>query len=227
MAAAEVIRSFLSDLVFTISDYVLQVSDCCLAEGLIPNSVYKRVLETGGTNEDKARALILAVNRTIETDSRNLEILLNILQGVLPYQISNRLLSAIRREIPITVDTHRAVIPSLQTIPAVYVHADQSGSLFSRHEDPTRQLKQASTQNNILLEMLKAKSKECDRLTDELEAFKKQTQEAAPDANARRRITACEHEISALKLRVEELEGTLVGQNKQENRGLIAARLKN
>lgn len=68
--------------------------------------------------------------------------------------------------------------------------------------------------------MLKAKSRECDILTDELEALKKQTQEANPDADARRRITACEHEISALKLRVEELEGTPEGQNRQSSGGL-------
>ena len=55
------ITSFLPDLVTAISDIVQPVSDQCLAKGLIPESVYKRVLELGGTSEDKARTLILAV----------------------------------------------------------------------------------------------------------------------------------------------------------------------
>ena len=54
---AQVIKSFLPDLVTAISDIVQPVSDQCLAKGLIPESVYKRVLESGGTSEDKARTL--------------------------------------------------------------------------------------------------------------------------------------------------------------------------
>ena len=54
---AEVINGFLPDLVTAISDCVQPVSDQCLAKGLIPDSVYKRVLESGGTSEDKARTL--------------------------------------------------------------------------------------------------------------------------------------------------------------------------
>ena len=76
---AQVITSFLPDLVTAISDIVQPVSDQCLAKGLIPESVYKRVLESGGTSEDKARTLILAVKTSTETDSRCLGILLTIL----------------------------------------------------------------------------------------------------------------------------------------------------
>ena len=55
---AEIIKSFLPHLVTAISDTVQPVSDQCLAKGLIPDSVYKKVLESGGTSEDKARTLI-------------------------------------------------------------------------------------------------------------------------------------------------------------------------
>ena len=48
------IKSLLPDLVTAISDRVQPVSDQCLAKGLIPDSVYKRVLESRGTSEDKA-----------------------------------------------------------------------------------------------------------------------------------------------------------------------------
>ena len=78
---------FLPDLVTAISDIVQPVSDQCLAKGLIPDSVYKRVLESGGTSEDKARTLVLAIKTSTETDSGYLEILLNILERELPFTI--------------------------------------------------------------------------------------------------------------------------------------------
>ena len=56
---AKIAENFLPDLVTAISDCVQPVSDQCLAKGLISDSVYKRVLESGGTSEDKARTLIL------------------------------------------------------------------------------------------------------------------------------------------------------------------------
>ena len=113
---AQVIKSFLPDLVTAISDIVQPVSDQCLAKGLIPESVYKRVLESGGTSEDKARTLILAVKTSFETDSGCLEILLNILERELPFTIREKLTSEIRKEQAEKANTCRAVVPSLQTI---------------------------------------------------------------------------------------------------------------
>ena len=87
------IRSLLPDLVIAISDCVQPVSDQCLAKGLIPDSVHKRVLESGGTSEDKARTLILAVKTSTETDDGCLEIFLNVLDEQLPYGIKDKPLS--------------------------------------------------------------------------------------------------------------------------------------
>ena len=92
-------KSSLSDLVTAISDCVQPVSDQFLAKGLIPEPVYKRVLESGGTSEVKARTLILAVKKNTEADSRYLEILLNILDQQLPYTTKEKFLSEIRKEI--------------------------------------------------------------------------------------------------------------------------------
>ena len=92
------IEDFLPDLVTAISDCVQSVSDQCLAKGLIPESVYKRVLESGGTSEDKARTLILAVKTSTETDSRCFEIFLNILHEKFPYRIRDSLLLQIRKK---------------------------------------------------------------------------------------------------------------------------------
>jgi hypothetical protein len=250
---AQVIKSFLPDLVTAISDCVQPVSDQCLAKGLIPESVYKRVLESGGTSEDKARTLVLAVKKSTETDSRCLEILLNILEMELPFTIVEKLLSEIRKEQGEKANTCRAVVPSSQTVQSVPSEELPRESalvqtiLLGKFEDSTRQhehacakrrsleekLKIKSREHEVLMHvvplhaptqnyewMLRAESKECDRLTDELEALEKQNQQATSDANARIRITACEQEISALKLRVEELEGTPEGQNRQSSGGL-------
>ena len=93
------LRRFTPDLVTAISDCVQPVSDQCLAQGLVPEAVYKKVLESGGTSEDKARTLILAIKKSTETDNRCLKILLNILDEQLPHGIKDKLLSAIRREL--------------------------------------------------------------------------------------------------------------------------------
>ena len=206
------IKQFLPDLVTAISDIVQPVSDQCLAKGLIPESVYKRVLESGWTSEDKARTLILAVNKSTETDSRCFKIFLSILHE---QPTCKKLVSAIRKEL-----TNISMSPSIQPFQCIFEPPHQLVSSISTDEPPIRRHSHAPTQDLVLSEMLRTKSKECDRLTDELEALKKQSQQATSDANARIRITACEQEISALKLRVEELEGTPEGQNRQSSGGL-------
>ena len=120
--AAEVIRSFLPDLVTAISDCVQPVSDQCLAQGLITESTYRKVLESGKTSEDKARTLTLAVKKSTETDSRCLESLLDILDQQLPYVIKGKLLSDIRKRIAIDQRDNiscRAVIPLAQKLQLV------------------------------------------------------------------------------------------------------------
>jgi hypothetical protein len=75
------------------------VSDQCLAKGLISDSVYNSVRETGGTSEEKARTLILAVKTSTEADSRCLDIFLSVLNEELPVVVKDKLLPEIRDEI--------------------------------------------------------------------------------------------------------------------------------
>ena len=96
--AAKVVTSFLPDLVLAISDCVQPVSDQCLAKGLIPVSVYKRILESGGTSDDKARTLILAVKKSIERDIRCFELLVKILEENFPFGSDDPLLIKIKKE---------------------------------------------------------------------------------------------------------------------------------
>ena len=218
--AAKVICSFLPNLVTAISDCIQPVSDQCLAKGLTPESVYKRVLESGGTSEDKARTLILAVKKSTETDSRCLEILLNILEEQLPHAIKDKLLSEIREE----QENSRAVVPSFHLVPVPNVSRETEvvqGSLLGRLEDSIRQHERACSDKRILEETLKAKIEECARLNSELEAMKSQNDDAKIDAiaDAQRRIADCENEIGNLEVKFSELEKTIEEQAMKVKRG--------
>ena len=219
----EVINSFLPNLVTAVSDSVLSVSDQCLAKGLINETVYKRVLESGGTSEDKARTLILAVKKSTETDSRCLEILLNILEQELPFAIRENILSKIRKELTEKANTCRAVVPlskAVQQVPLGELSKEttlQQSSLLGRFEDSIRQHEHACAEKTLLEERLKVKSEKCERLKGELETLKGQNEEQV--SNTQSRITACTNQIENLKKGIEELQKTIEEQGMQARRG--------
>ena len=222
---AEVIKRFIPDLVTAISDCVQPVSDQCLAQGLVPDTVYRTVLESGGTSENKARALILAIKKSTETDNRCLEILLSILDQQLPHGIKDKVLSAIRKELTETANSSRAVVPlsqSVQHVPSGDLPKEcalQQSSLLGRFEDSIRQHERACAEKNLLEKNLKTKSEECERLKDELEALKSQSHESASIHNAQDRLAACESEITNLKTRIYKMEITIEEQSMQAKRG--------
>ena len=227
---AEVITSFLPRLITAISDIVQPVSDECLAKGLIPESVYKRVLESGGTSEDKARTLILAVKKSTETDSRCLEILLTILEEKLPSTIRDNLLTQIRKEITEKANTCRDVVPlthSVQLVPSEQLPRESTAihtQLLGRLEDSIRQHERACTEKNLLEQRLKAKSEKYEKLKQELEELKSQNKEISASVRdnmdrAQSRISACESGMMTLKTRIKELEKIIEEQDMQARRG--------
>ena len=220
---AEVINSFLPDLVTAVSDSVQSVSDQCLAKGLINETVYKRVLESGWTSEDKARTLILAVKKSTETDSRCLEILLNILDQELPCAIRVNLLSKIRRELTEKANTCRAVVPlskAVQQVPLGTLSREiplQQHSLLGRFEDSIRQHEHACAEKKLLEERLKVNLEKCERLKGELETLRGQNEKLA--GNTQTRITACTKKMENLEKRIEKLQITIEEQDIQARRG--------
>ena len=158
----EVIKSFLPDLVTAISDCVQPVSDQCLVKGLIPDSVYKRVLESGGTSEDKARILILAVKTSTETDGKSLEIFLKILDEQLPISVKKKLLSKIWNEIAERTFTE-AEVPKYtppQSIPSEELVKESfalPNYLLGKFEKAVREHERAITEKRLLEERLNAK----------------------------------------------------------------------
>ena len=220
---AKVINSFLPDLVTAVSDSVLSVSDQCLAKGLINETVYKRVLESGGTSEDKARTLILAVKKSTETDSRCLEILLNILEQELPFAIRENLLSKIRKELTEKANTCRAVVPlsnAVQQVPLGELSKETTlhqSALLGKFEDSIRQYEHACAEKKLLEERLKVKTEKCEKLKVELKTLRDQNQELA--SNTQRRIATCDDKIESLKKRIEELQKVIEEQGMQTRRG--------
>ena len=230
---AQVIKSFLPDLVTAISDIVQPVSDQCLAKGLIPESVYKRVLESGGTNKDKARTLILAVKKSTETDSGCLEILLNILERELPFTIREKLTSEIRKEQVEKANTCRAVVPSsqaVQPLPSEELpreYASLQSSLLGKLEDSIRQHERACAERGSLEEELKKKSREHEIIKQEFEALKNQAQEASSiQSSLQGKIADCEQEIETLQAKVKKLEHTIEEQGMKIKRGRNIVMLK-
>ena len=109
---AEIITRFLADLVNATSDCVQAISDQCLAKGLIAGSTYRKVLESGGTSDDKARILILGVQKSTKTDSSCFDILLEILDDQLPPASKKKLLFEMRKEREDRAGSCLALVPA-------------------------------------------------------------------------------------------------------------------
>jgi chromosome segregation ATPase len=196
---AEAIKSTLPDLVTAISDCVQHVSDQCLAKGLIPESVYKRVLESGGTSEDKARTLILAVKKSTETDSKCLEIFLKILDEQLPFGIKDKPLSKIRNEIAERTITEAGVPKCTppQSIPSEELTKESfalPNYLLGRFEKAVREHERSITEKRLLEDRLQAKPANSD------------------DG---------EREITDLKMKIEEIEKKIGELDMQVRRNRI------
>ena len=226
---AEVIKRHIPELVTAISDCVQPVSDQCLAKGLIPDSVYNQVLESGGTSEDKARTLILAVKKSIERDSRCFELLLKVLEEMFPRRRNDSLLNRIRTEYDsengntrrdvVSVSPNEQVLPSdefsrqvmLQQIPVTYL---------GRLEESIRQHAEACVEKRLLKEQLEYKSEENEKLKKELQELRRKNQEETDLASVTsQRISACEAEMAQLKEKIDAVESTIEDQGMRMKRG--------
>jgi hypothetical protein len=165
MEAAKVIRNFLPDLVTAISDIVQPVSDQCLAKGLIPEPVYKRVLESGGTSEDKARTLILAIKTSTETNSRCFKIFVDILENQQP--ICCNLLSNITKQLDEKPNTCTEVVTIHLPQDSAYLESTQEvpketallqSTLLGKYEDSIRQHERVRSEKDRLEKALNEKN---------------------------------------------------------------------
>ena len=216
------IRNFLPDLVTATSGIVQPVSDQCLAKGLIPESVYTKVLESGETSKDKARTLILAIKTSTETDSKCFEIFLVILGQQLT---CNKLLSDIRKRLDGRDNACREVVPIHLPQDSVYLESSQEvpketallqSAILSKYEDSIRQHERVRSAKDRLEKDLKEKTEEYNTLKEEFEALKSQTRplDEAMD-HTKSRLTACEEEVETLKTQFRQLENTIEEKDTQ------------
>ena len=239
--AAKVITSFLPDLVTAVSDCVQSVSDQCLAKGLIPDAVYKRVLESGATSEDKARTLVLAVKKSTETDESCFELFMNALEKELPLAIKNSVVLPMRKAFSEKASQGKSVVPycahhgrATYTPYQRLAFPATIGEIMKQHtcvagktEDAIRQHERACAEKAALEETIQAKEKENEILKAELK--KNQCVHGDVDSTVRLaklesildRISTCEAELSKLSGEVKELQSII------EEQGMLVKRRKN
>ena len=223
---AEIIKRHIPHLVTAISDVVQPVSDQCLAKGLIPDSVYKRVLESGETSEDKARTLILAVRRSTERDAtRCFELFLNILKEKLPFGSGDPLLRKIREEYEsgnmcqdvISASSNKQLLQSTDSLEQI---SSQRMPLLDKLVESIRLHERACTEKILLQEQLKSKSEENKSLKEELQGLQSKTQEETDMISfTSQRVSECEVEMVKLKERIEAVESTIEDQGMRVKRG--------
>ena len=223
--AAEIIKQHIPELVTAINDIVQPVSDQCLAKGLIPDSVYKRILESGGTSEDKARTLILAVKTVTERDVRCFELFLNILNEKFPFGSEDPLLTKIKEEYEssntcqdvVSASSNKQLLQNSEFSKQISL---QKMPLLDTLVESVRQHEKAYTEKILLQEQLKSRSEECEKLKLELQELKSKTQEETTLASvASKRISACEVEMAKLKERIEAVEYIIEDQGMRVKRG--------
>ena len=239
---AEVLTKFLADLVNATSDCVQAISDQCLAKGLIIGSTYRKVLESGGTSEDKARTLILSIQSSTKTDGACFDILLEILDEQLPPASKQKLLLEMRKEREERANSCLALVPTAHStqqstdptdIPLTVTSqqcVQQQSSLLSRYENSVSRLAYSSAEKKQFEEALQSRVEESRRLNDKLETLESQLEvnslASEKDMSVtKRRILACETEMSKLKRKIEELEGIIEEESMQAKRGRNTIRI--
>ena len=217
---AEIIANFLAELVNATSDCVQAVSDRCLAKGVITRSIYDRVLESGGTSEDKARTLILAVQKSIKTDGGCFDILLEILGEQLPPASKQKLLLEMRKQCEdscialvsahsqwrqITGATAFEVLLNDASLQCVQQHLGRFENSVSLR------LAYTCAQKNQFEKSLHSQGEEVNQLKDKLGMLERQLEASSfasmeELSSTKSRIAACETEIGDLKSKIEELK---------------------
>ena len=220
---AKAFESLMPFLVTAITDCVQAVSDSCLAAGLISQKTYETVvLQSGSSNQDKTRSLLISILNSIKTDSECGQIFISILQEELPAKIVDKVISRIKSQshlsLPYAMHSTSAVAvpdnPSTQFASGRDVSRHQT-SLLGRFEDSIRQHEGARTERDLLQKRLRHKSKE----NDQLKVMLGSTESSYEKVTIEDRISTCEKEMSEMKERIKELESVIDEHSMRSKRG--------
>ena len=236
-AEAEVIKQFIPTLVVAVCDCVQNVSDKCLAKGLISESTSKRVLDPrGGTSEERARTLIHSVHTSTKTDRSCFQIFLEVLDEELPYRAKEKVLSDMKKELGNRAAVMcKAVVHVSQASRPVpldqgLVCIQQQSSFLGQYEDAVSKHASAATQKSLIEETLKSRSEESGRLRASLDMLMSQSHDHDQDekeiVSSRNKLSACETEMADLRERVEELECIIEEEGMRTRRGRNTIRVQ-
>ena len=227
---ARVIKKFFPELVTAIGDCIHSVSDQCLAKGLLSDSTYRKILQSTGTNDDKARILLLSILSIIEGDHTCFDIFLSALNESLPLGSTNHILSAMKNEmsckskeiVPLSQRMscqNKEMVPLGQRMVLSQTEVSKRCITLQEYlfglENSIRQHERACTEKRQLEEDLKSKSEEVEKLKHEL----KYEIPAYLIATTENRISASEAEIKELKNRMEEVESVIEDHGMKLKRG--------
>ena len=109
---AKVIQQFFPKLISAVGACVQNVSDHCFSESMIEETTQRKVLESAGTDADKARILMCAVRDTVARNSTCFNVFMNVLEKVLP-RVDDSLLKAMKAAVTSNIsDIEESQIPS-------------------------------------------------------------------------------------------------------------------
>ena len=206
-----VIQKFTPKLVSAISSYVPEVSDQCVARGLLSESKHKRLVLTNVCSEDKVRMLLQAMKDSIATDKRCFEIFLGALSKEMP-RASRSLLSLIE-------DEHHKLI-SMSSAAPMLQQSEEGDKLFiiseqnvlDKLEEAIEKSVLANNEKKRLENQLALKIKEeneLKKLKTALETAEGHNREKDEEIKRlKKKLTECKTEIDGLKVKLRKQQET-------------------
>ena len=201
------IEEFTPRLVFAISSTIEELSDRCLASGLISEGAYGRLLEQT-SRDDRARKLLMVIRRNIRNDDRCFNMFLNALKEVLP-PIMDKFISEIKAEsekVPLVPAVMNGKLSDLP--PEVESDEDKKFCIvLDKYVKANEKLVKVEVEKKVLQKDLESKIMEDNELKEELRRMKAEGNECE---NAERIkylnevIAEREGEISKLKKTIRE-----------------------
>ena len=220
-----VIQFFTPELVNALRASVDNASDECLARGIIPESLHRKLLEcTSG--EDKVRKLLQCIRSSITVDNRCYRIFLSILKSTVPSAITEKLLSAIKekyKELSKAAENLDVDVAGDCLVKEFESPESDTSSNFKLAVDQFRDAVEKHTRACVEKETLQ---KELERKQKEKEELKKGLETAlvaggSDNENVKKlrgKIAACESKFEEIEVSVAKLDKNIEEYRMNEKR---------
>lgn len=200
-----VIQKFTPELICAIRSNILEVSDECLARGLISNSKYNELLEIV-CSENIVRILLQTLKDNTIRDKRCFEIFLGALSKKMP-QASRSLLSSIKDEHHRLISMSSAA-PTLELLEESDKLSEQN--VFDKLEEAIKKSVQANAEKERLENELDLKRKELKKLKAAMETAEGHNREKDEEIERlKKKFSACKTEIDVLEDKIKKQQKTI------------------